>query len=262
MGMHFMVRRICSIFLTVFQKHTYKKYNKRIDHYEETYNELPTKQQLADEFRLTQSKSKLYLETYADQAEQKKIDLDALLHGFNVHDDCIVWWKLIIYELKNEPRSAIWLIFEEIALSTPTPMAMRLLKEYKYDLTRFSTERVNRVCQNLVIGSEYPICAALMISKWMNDRAAFDISRSAIFEALADDFVAAAIEYLSIVESDHLATILLETKSKMDGMSAIDMANEFELHSFVNNNRIERISDSMMTQCLVICLYFVCLMFN
>ena len=51
---------------------------------------------------------------------------------------------------------------------------------------------------------------------------------------------------MNIVKSDHFATVLLEVKSDIAGMSALDMAEEYELTSFVANNRVERVSTSIM----------------
>ena len=33
------------------------------------------------------------------------------------------------------------------------------------------------VAQNIVIGSQYPVCVALRIAKWFNDRAEYDVAR-------------------------------------------------------------------------------------
>ena len=49
-----------------------------------------------------------------------------------------------------------------------------------------------------------------------------------------------------MVESDHMATILLEVRSDIDGMNAIEMALEFHLNKFVTNQRIERVTTSIM----------------
>ena len=58
----------------------------------------------------------------------------------------------------------------------------------------------------------------------------------------------AALDFLNLLESDHLATILLETPSDIEGKSAIDMALEYQLLSFVSSNRVERVSNSIMNQ--------------
>ena len=111
---------------------------------------------------------------------------------------------------------------------------------------RFQADRLDKLCQNIVIGSQFPVCASLRISKWFYDRAKYDVSRADLFSKIANSYIDAATEYIGLLESDHLATIMLEVKSDIDGMSALDMALEYDLQAFVANNRIERVTTSIM----------------
>ena len=43
-----------------------------------------------------------------------------------------------------------------------------------------------------------------------------------------------------------MATILLEVRSDIEGRNAIEMALEFQLNKFVTNQRIERVTTSIM----------------
>ena len=43
-----------------------------------------------------------------------------------------------------------------------------------------------------------------------------------------------------------MATILLEVRSDIDNMNAIEMALEFHLNKFVTNQRVERVTTSIM----------------
>ena len=55
------------------------------------------------------------------------------------------------------------------------------------------------------------------------------------------------MDHLNIVQSDHLATVLLEVESDIDdNSSAMDMALKYELASFVAKSRIERVATSIM----------------
>ena len=67
-----------------------------------------------------------------------------------------------------------------------------------------------------------------------------------MFENVAETYIEAALNYLKIVESDHLTTVLLESKSDINNMSALDMALEYKLKSFVKDTTVERISTSIM----------------
>ena len=111
---------------------------------------------------------------------------------------------------------------------------------------RFESSLLQEVCQGIVIGSKFPVCASLRIAKWFLDRAYYDVSRTDEFKRIANVFIDAANDYIAFLESDHLATILLEVKSDIDAMSALDMALKYDLQAFVANNRIERITTSIM----------------
>ena len=82
----------------------------------------------------------------------------------------------------------------------------------------------------------------------MKERGDYDISRRELFEEISNNYISTALEYLGLIESDHLATVILETKSNINGFSAIEMALEYELLSFVTDNRVERISNSIMNE--------------
>lgn len=97
-----------------------------------------------------------------------------------------------------------------------------------------------------MIGSQFPVCASLRIAKWFFDRASYDVSRADHFKEIAKAYTDAANEYIDLLESDHLVTILLEAKSDIHGMSALEMALEYNLRAFVANNRIERVTTSIL----------------
>eukprot|EP01084_Bolivina_argentea_P159606 277953_1 len=78
------------------------------------------------------------------------------------------------------------------------------------------------------------------------DIADYDIARKDEFLDVANIFIEAARDYLSMIESDHMATVLLEIKSDIENKSAMDMALEFQLKKFISDNRVERITTSIM----------------
>ena len=148
-----------------------------IEYYVETNNKTPTKETISSELEISISKSLIYLDYYQNMEKFKEKDLKELLGDFNVYNDCIIWWYIIINKLKTYPQKSLWLIFSEIAKITPHKVALELLSVYGADLTRFEADQLHKVTQNIVIGSEYPICTALRIAKWFIDRAEFDIAR-------------------------------------------------------------------------------------
>ena len=217
-----------------------------IQQYFENNNQVPSSEQVAEELELSDSVATVYIQYYHSLERIKKKDLNELLLDFNVYDDAVIWWFIIISSLKTYPSKSLWLLFGKVAEITPGTVAIELLEKYKYDLTRFNAQRLDKVCQRIVIGSQYPVCAALRIAKWFNDRAAYDVARGQLFEDIANSYIDAANDYIGFLESDHLATVLLEVKSDIDGMSALDMAKKFKLQAFVSNNRVERITTSIL----------------
>lgn len=217
-----------------------------IKHQHEINNEIPNKEAIILGLGLSSETSEIYLEYYQNMKRYKKKDLNELFCNFDVYNDCIIWWYLIITKLKSYPSKALWLIFARIALVTPHKISIRLLQKYQKDLTRFDADELDKVTQKIVIGSGYPICTALRIAKWFMDRAELDVARGNLFMQAAETYIQSAINYASIVESDHLVTILLESKSDIDDKSALDMALEYELTSFIENDTVERITTSIM----------------
>jgi len=218
-----------------------------IESYLETTNGvMPTDYTISEELGISLNVARVYLHYYGTKERTKQKDVDELLLDFNVYNDCVIWWFVIILILTNTQTKSIWIIFNKVAELTPGNVAIELLDRYKHELTRFPAERLDEVAQNVVIGSQYPICAALRLSKWFIDIASYDVAREKIFEAISEGFVDAAFDYLDLIESDHMATIVLEVRSDIEGMNAIEMGLEFQLNKFVTNQRIERITTSVM----------------
>eukprot|EP01084_Bolivina_argentea_P076823 139275_1 len=217
-----------------------------VQQYKKAFNEIPSKNQIAHEFNVSPVISALYHEAYKNIEEEKRNDLKDLFMNFNVYGDCVVWWCILISTLKYSQSSSIWLILERVAELTPTNVSICLLSHYEYELSKFDETNIHHLTRIIVIASKYPVCTALRIAKWYNDRSNAEVARSDLFAKTAQEFVQMAIYYTNIITSDHLLTILLEVKSDIDNKSAFDMALEYGLTSFVANNRIETISTSIM----------------
>eukprot|EP01084_Bolivina_argentea_P145456 254946_1 len=217
-----------------------------IQHYKEINNDTPSTSTIALELGLSMPLAQIYKEYYENMPRYLKKDLYELFCNFDVYNDCLIWWYLLITMMKSYPSKALWLIFSRVALITPHKISIRLLQKYQTDLTRFDAKELNKVTEKICIGSKYPVCTALEIARWFQNRAALDVARGTLFLEVGATYIEAARDYLSIIESDHLATILLEVKSDMNNMNALDMSLEYELTGFVTNDVVERITTSMM----------------
>eukprot|EP00485_Elphidium_margaritaceum_P015088 CAMPEP_0202731060 /NCGR_PEP_ID=MMETSP1385-20130828/186951_1 /ASSEMBLY_ACC=CAM_ASM_000861 /TAXON_ID=933848 /ORGANISM="Elphidium margaritaceum" /LENGTH=2462 /DNA_ID=CAMNT_0049397343 /DNA_START=90 /DNA_END=7479 /DNA_ORIENTATION=- len=211
-----------------------------------THGILPSADTISEELGISLNVALVYLHYYATRERMQKNDVDELLLDFNVYDDCVIWWFVLVLVLTNTQTEAIWLIFNRVAELTPGNMAIELLDRYKNELTRYPEKRLEEMAQNVMIGSQYPICAGLRLSKWFMDIAKYDVAREKCFEAISESFIDAAFDYLDLIKSDHMATIVLEVRSDIEGMNAIEMGLEFQLKKFVTNQRIERITTSIM----------------
>ena len=171
-----------------------------IEQYVETNNEEPSAVIIEKEQNLSRSESEVYLQHYRDIEVQKENDLYYLCLQFNVHDDAVIWWFEIINSLAKYPSKSLWLIFAKVAEITPAPVSIVLLEEYKYSLTRFASDELDKVCQSIVVGSHYPICTALRIAKWFHDRAKYDVAQNEKFTQIADSYIGAANSYIQFLE--------------------------------------------------------------
>eukprot|EP01083_Nonionella_stella_P230214 814039_1 len=218
-----------------------------IDYYLDKYDSKPSAKILSEEQGVSMEIAEAYMKIYdGDKAKLLSKDLDELLQGFNPYNDCVLFWAVIIALLKVRSSESLFHVFARVAEISPGSVSIKLLNKYKLELSRYETEKVDQITQNVVIGSKYPVCAALRISTWFKDRASYDVSRAEEWIAISESYIEAAVDYLSNIRSDHFATILLECKSDIENRSALDMALDYRLTSFVKNNRVERVATSIM----------------
>eukprot|EP01083_Nonionella_stella_P230215 814042_1 len=218
-----------------------------IEYYVDKYEEPPTPKIFSEEQGVSMEIAKAYMKIYeGDKDKLLSKDLDELLQGFNPYNDCVLFWSVIIALLKVRNSQSLFRVFARVAEISPGSVSIKLLNKYKLELSRYESEQVDKITQNVVIGSKYPVCAALRISTWFKDRAVYDVSRAEEWIRISESYVEAAVDYLSNIRSDHFATILLECKSDIENRSALDMALDYRVTSFVKNNRVERVANSIM----------------
>ena len=113
-----------------------------IEGYEDTNGKLPTDAIISEELGVSMAIAEVYLHYYENIERMKKKDVDELLLDFNVYNDCVIWWFIIVNMLCNQQTKAIWLLFNKVAELTPGNCAIQLLDTYKFDLTRFDAEHL------------------------------------------------------------------------------------------------------------------------
>eukprot|EP01084_Bolivina_argentea_P057813 105592_1 len=73
-----------------------------IEVYVDKYDELPTTKVLSEELGVSTAIAEVYLVYFNDMDRLKKKDINELLLDFNVYNDCIIWWFIIIKVLTTE----------------------------------------------------------------------------------------------------------------------------------------------------------------
>eukprot|EP01083_Nonionella_stella_P077453 211552_1 len=92
-----------------------------IDQYLQTNDRLPTLTIISEELGVPQLMARAYLKQHQNQAPEKEKEVDELLSEFNVYNDCVLWWPIIMSKLsKTQTNRVIWLLLNRVAELTPT----------------------------------------------------------------------------------------------------------------------------------------------
>lgn len=218
-----------------------------IEEYVEDWDgRLPTTEILEEELDVPFNVAVELLSTYGQKEKEEEIDLNKLFEGFDISEHGVIWWSIVLDKLQLQTQDSLWTILRFVLRELSTKVCIRLLEHFKFELSRFESIQIDRLCQAIVFGSLYPMCTAIRLSGYMSEAAERDLSRSQEFLRLANDYAKLAIHLLKeYTESDHLAAILLEMASDIDGLSAIRLAVKYEVIAFVADKRIERISSTL-----------------
>jgi len=207
---------------------------------------LPTTEILEEELDVPNHLASDLLSAFQQKEKEEEIDLNKLFEGFSISEHGVVWWSICLEKLVLRGQDSLWTILRYILRELSTKVCIRLLNHFKFELLRFSSIEVDRLCQSIVYGSLFPMCTAIRLSGYLNDAAERDLSRSAEFFRVANDYAKLGVHLLDeYTDSDHLAAILLEMTSDIEGLSAIELAVKYEVIAFVSDKRIERISSSL-----------------
>ena len=115
-----------------------------IEGYEDTNDKLPTDTIISEELGVSMAVAQVYLHYYKNVDRMKTKEVNELLLDFNVYNDCVIWWFIIVTILGNQSTKSIWLLFNKVAELTPGNCAIQLLDKYKFDLTRFNADHLEQ----------------------------------------------------------------------------------------------------------------------
>eukprot|EP01084_Bolivina_argentea_P156177 272159_1 len=188
------------------------------------------------------------ISTYKQKEKERETDFIKLFECFEVIEHGIIWWSIILNKLQIQPQDSLFTVLHFIARELPTNACIKLLQHYKFQISNFKAIEIDRLCQSIVFGSNYPICTALRLCGYMKNIANAEVSPNDAFSKLADDYSKLSLHLLKeYTQSDHLTAMLLEMQSDIDEMSAIQLAIKYEIIDFVSDKRVHRIANSIFT---------------
>ena len=204
---------------------------------------LPTAETIEEELDVPNYQAIELLSSYKSKDKEEEGDLNKLFEGIDISDHGVIWICIVLGKLQVKQVDSYWIVLNYILRDMSTVICIRILEHFKYELIRFESNELDKLCQSIVFGSKYPMCTAIRISGYMNDLAKNDLTRVDEFKKLGIDYSKLAIHLLNeYSEGDHLAAILLEIDSDIDGgLSAIDLALKYRVVNFVSNTRIDRV---------------------
>merc|ERR1719204_1318934 len=148
--------------------------------------------------------------------------------------DChaVYCFAYVMGKLELKQREFLFHTLEFISMIAPTAILIQLIIQYKRQFLMFPYKRIDNVLLGAIRGSKYSIAAALKTAALANTFAEIDISSKEVFLKMKEKYVGIAVELIKQIESHHLAAIILETPSDVEGMTPLDLAFENKLYSF------------------------------
>lgn len=158
-------------------------------------------------------------------------------------------WEFVMQQLLTKQTYALWLLLAYFSMEIPTITAIELLQAHIADIAKVKDlEHLELVCSAVIENSEYPIATALHLSNFVDEVAKDDLSRKQEFEEMAERYTVVAESLVENIESDHLLSIVLEVPTDLNMMSVFEIAINYEMTNFFDNNRVDRIMGHMWSQ--------------
>ena len=158
-------------------------------------------------------------------------------------------WEFVMQQLLTKQMKSLWLLLAYFSMEVPTVKAIELLQTHIADIAKVKDmENLELVCSAVIENSHFPIATALHLSHFMGKVAEDDLSRKDEFLDIARRYTVVAEKLVESVESDHLLSIYLEAPTDLNMMSVFEIAINYEMSDFFDNNRVDRIMGHMWSQ--------------
>ena len=112
-----------------------------------------------------------------------------------------------------------------------------LMHHYRIELSRYNQDKVESVIESLVEGSQFPLATALKMAAFFKERAENDLSNVKKLEDFSKRYQLWAVKLLNSVESDYLATMMMNAPSFHQHSTPFEIALESELVEFLSSDR-------------------------
>jgi len=163
-----------------------------------------------------------------------------------------VCWSIMMKLVEGGGIDDYWDVLQLILLRMPSVAAYKLLRgedESWPSLQSYKPETLDKLAQMIVEGSRFPIADCLKVADFFAHKAEIHVADAEGYEEKQEKYTQAALDLLERIESDHGASMLLETCSDgaapLEGKSVLDVAIETDNVNFIAHSRIMRIVNAM-----------------
>eukprot|EP01083_Nonionella_stella_P271486 919932_1 len=125
----------------------------------------------------------------------------------------------VMSKLELKQRKFLFHTLEFMAMVSPTTVMIQLIMQYKKPLLMLPYKRIDSVLLSVIRGSKYSIATALKMAALAGEFASIDLSAKETFLKIKEKYESIAVELLKQIESHHLAAVLLETPSDIEGLT-------------------------------------------
>eukprot|EP01083_Nonionella_stella_P198547 728862_1 len=167
-------------------------------------------------------------------------ELKDVIHFFDILKYGPFMARFILNEIRKCNVPELWDILSVIMEAMPFPMGLRILNEQMRDLRRSKPERLFKLCNEMVDGTNFGVAAALRMAEYFRKVSKTDIFQETTWRTKSIEFEKKAHELINDIESDHLLYILLTIPlyDTNDAMSILSLAIKQKRVIFLNNDRI------------------------
>eukprot|EP01084_Bolivina_argentea_P260716 440364_1 len=194
----------------------------------------------------------IVIESNTKKIKAVQLLIDACLKGgreppsvvmeLNYDKYAVYCFTYVMGKLELKQRPFLFHTFEFLAMVSPTTVMIQLIIQYKKQFLMLPYKRIDAICLAVIRGSKYSIATSLKMAALAKEFSEIDLSAKEVFLKIKEKYVGIAVELLKQIESHHLAAVLLETPSDIEGMTPLELAFDNQLFSFLSQSKIEKIA--------------------